>query len=39
LTQANRPDSRKYSDVRPASLLAIFVADDDAQLTRGVAGK
>ena len=30
--------SENASDSQPASLLAIFVADDGAQLTRGVAG-
>jgi quercetin dioxygenase-like cupin family protein len=31
--------SENASDTEPASLLAIFVADDGAQLTRGAAGK
>jgi len=31
--------SENASDQEPASLLAIFVADDGAQLTRGTAGK
>ena len=31
--------SENASDSEPASLLAIFVADDGAQLTHGVAGK
>jgi quercetin dioxygenase-like cupin family protein len=31
--------SENASDTEPASLLAIFIADDGAQLTRGAAGK
>lgn len=31
--------SENASDTEPASLLAIFVADDGAQLTRGAAAK
>ena len=31
--------SENASDTEPASLLAIFVADDGAQLTRGATGK
>jgi len=31
--------SENASDTEPASLLAIFVADDGAQLTRGAAEK
>jgi len=31
--------SENASDTEPASLLAIFVADDGAQLTRGAADK